>query len=104
VEYKGFKKSVTDRHTDRQTDKVIHRGAPLLKNKCHVFSDKSGEKRKLLAENGKFNTGKWQRLFYIGSNEKTILNLSDRLCQLPSSSVHLSNGRKVSITFLNAFF
>ena len=33
VEYKSFKKSVTDIQTDRHTDKVVHRGAPLLKTR-----------------------------------------------------------------------
>ena len=33
---KGFQKSVTDLQTDKLTEKVIHRGAPLLKwNELH---------------------------------------------------------------------
>ena len=35
IEYKVFKKSVTDRQTYIHTDKVIHRGAPLIK--MHVY-------------------------------------------------------------------
>ena len=41
--YNVYKKKcdlVTDRQTDRLTDKVIHRGAPLLKNSLTSIPEK----------------------------------------------------------------